>query len=96
MARIAPVTFDPDDVVQVDPYTLLLNESEVSHEARFLYVRETLRGCLVSQSAGEHEGFSAQRRTTFAVRSPATGRKSGRRWAEKTRAQPGMTYQTVS
>ena len=40
--------------------------------------RRFLRACLVSQSAGEHEGFSAQRRTTFEVRSPATGRKSGR------------------
>ncbi len=36
--------------------------------------REDLRDCLVSQSAGEHEGFLAQRRTIFEVRSPATGR----------------------
>ena len=54
------------------------------------YLDEALRDCLVSQSAGGHEGFSTQRWTTFEVRSSATGRKSGHRWAEKTRAQPGM------
>ncbi|MFB3131152.1 MAG: hypothetical protein ACE10K_01385, partial [Rhodothermales bacterium] len=37
---------------------------------------------MVSQSAGEHEGFSVQRRTTFEVRSGVTGRKSGHRWVE--------------
>ena len=52
------------------------------------------RDCLVSQSAGEHEGFLAQRRTTFEVRSPATDLKSGRRWAEKTRAQPDTSEAT--
>ena len=51
---------------------------------------EELRDCLVNQSAGEHEGFLVQRRTIFEARSGATGRKNGRRWGKKTRAQPGI------
>ena len=50
----------------------------------------TFRDCLVNQSAGEHEGFLVQRRTIFEARSSATGRKNGRRWGKKARAQPGM------
>ncbi len=39
---------------------------------------DALRDCLVSGSAGEHEGFSAQRRTTFEGRSGSTVLKSWR------------------
>ena len=59
-------------------------------------VHAPLRACLVSGSAGEHEGFywrqsgfalvSIQRRTIFEVRTGRTGRKNGHRWVEKTRA----------
>ena len=50
------------------------------------------RDCLKFGSEGEHEGFLVQRCTTFEARTGSTGRKSGHRWAEKTRAQPRIQF----